>query len=302
VIYRFAVGRLRCTVISDGQMTPPWEPPLAAFFTPAAGVPDHELRAALAAEGRLTSTVSCGYNCVLVETGDGHAVIDTGLGARFLGYGPVIEPLVGKLGDRLASVGVPAAHLAAVVFTHLHQDHCRGATWSGQLTFPGATGFAHAAEVAFWSGTQAAGGPADEHRAAARDAIRLFGDRLRAFEDDAEILPGVRIIDAAGHTPGHSAVLLESLGERLLCVGDLFYDPLQLSHPQWCTPWDHDTVQAVRTRRRLLNRAAREHLLTQAYHLPFPGLGTITRHGEAYRWEPLRPENQAGAQYVGNPS
>jgi len=67
-------------------------------------------------------------------------VVDTGLGARFLGYGPLIEPLVGRLGDGLAAAGVPAAELAAVVFTHLHQDHCRGATWSGELTFLQATG------------------------------------------------------------------------------------------------------------------------------------------------------------------
>ena len=185
MIYRFTVGHLSCAVISDGQMTPPWEPPLAAFFTPAAGVPDRELHAALAAEGRDKTTVSCGYNCVLVETSQGYAVIDTGLGARFLGYGPAIEPLVGKLGDGLASAGASASQLAAVVFTHLHQDHCRGATWSGQLTFPRATGFAHAAEVAFWSGTRAAGGTAEEHLASAREAIRLFGDRLRPFEDDA---------------------------------------------------------------------------------------------------------------------
>ncbi len=231
MIYRFTVGRLSCAVISDGQMTPPWEPPLAEFFTPAAGVPHLELHAALAAEGRARTTLSCGYNCVLVQTGDGHAVIDTGLGARFLGYGPAIEPLVGRLGDRLAAAGAPAAELAAVVFTHLHQDHCRGATWSGELTFPRATGFAHAAEVAFWSGAQAAGTAADEHRAAAREAIRLFGGRLRPFGYDAEILPGVHIVDAAGHTPGHSAVLLESDGDRLLCAGDLFYDQLQLSHP-----------------------------------------------------------------------
>jgi hypothetical protein len=44
----------------------------------------------------------------------------------------------------------------------------------------------------------------------------------------------------------------------------------------------------VRTRRRLLNRAAGEHLLIHAYHMPFPGLGMITRHGGAYRWRPLR--------------
>jgi glyoxylase-like metal-dependent hydrolase (beta-lactamase superfamily II) len=287
VRYPFTVGALRCAVISDGQMTPPWEPPLAAFFTPGAGVPDRELRAALAAEDRRKTTLSCGYNCVLVRTSDGHAVIDTGLGPRFLGYGPPIEPLVGRLGDGLADAGAPAAELAAVVFTHLHQDHCRGATWSGQLTFPRATGFAHAAEIAFWSGAQAAGA-ADEHLASARDAIRLFGDRLRPFGHDTEILPGVRVVDAAGHTPGHSAVLLHSAGERLLCVGDLFYDQLQLSHPQWCTPWDHDRDRAVRARRRLLDWAAGEHLLIHAYHMPFPGLGTIVRHAGAYRWQPLK--------------
>jgi hypothetical protein len=43
MIYRFTVGRLSRAVISDGQMTQPWEPPLAAFFTPTAGVPEHEL-------------------------------------------------------------------------------------------------------------------------------------------------------------------------------------------------------------------------------------------------------------------
>jgi len=57
------------------------------------------------------------------------------------------------LGGQLAEAG--ATELSAVLFTHLHQDHARGATWSGELTFPGATGFAHAAEVAFWSAPRA---------------------------------------------------------------------------------------------------------------------------------------------------
>ncbi len=284
--HRFAVGRLSCAVVSDGQMAPPWEPPVAAFFTPDAGVPEAELRDALAAEGRGRTTLACGYNCVLVETPDGHAVIDTGLGASFLGYGPPIEPLVGRLGEGLAEAGATASDLAAVIFTHLHQDHCRGATWSGQLTFPGALGFANAAEVAFWSGGQVSAD--DEHLASAREAIRLFGDRLRPFGDNAEILPGVRAVGAAGHTPGHTAVLLASQGERLLCAGDLFYDPLQLAHPAWSTPWDHDRARAIASRRRLLGWAADERLLVHAYHMPFPGFGTVRRHGAAYSWIPLQ--------------
>lgn len=287
MIYKFNIGRLSCAVVSDGQMAPPWEPPLAAFFTPAAGIPDHELRAALASQGRQKTTVSCGYNCLLVQTMEGSAVIDAGLGARFLGYGPPIEPLVGQLGQGLAAAGAPADQLAAVVFTHLHQDHCRGATWSGDLTFPRATGFAHAAEVAFWSSAQAEADGTSEHLASAREAIALFSERLSVFEDGAEVLPDVRIVDAAGHTPGHSAILLASANEQLLCVGDLFYDPLQLSNPRWCTPWDHDTVRAVGTRRRLLDRAADENLLVHAYHMPFPGLGTVTKRREAYEWKPL---------------
>jgi len=172
-----------------------------------------------------------------------------------------------------------------VLFTHLHQDHARGATWSGELTFPAATGFAHAAEVAFWS---APGRSAqdDEHRPAALEAIRLFGDRLRPFESGDEILPHVRAVDAAGHTPGHTAFVLESRGERLLCAGDTFYDSLQLSHPRWRTPWDHDAERSVLSRRRLLGWAADENLLVHAYHMPFPGLGRIERQRRAFRWVP----------------
>jgi glyoxylase-like metal-dependent hydrolase (beta-lactamase superfamily II) len=284
VIYRLPVGRLSCAVISDGQMEPPWEPPLEAFFTPDSGVPDQELRDAVAAEGQGRTTLTCGYNCLLVETPVGQAVIDSGLGARFFGYGPRIEPMVGRLGDRLAEAGSAASELAAVVFTHLHQDHARGATWSGALTFPAATGFAHAAEVAFWS--DAAHSAADPHLESALEAIRLFGTRLRAFEHDAEILPNVRTVAAAGHTPGHTAILLESQGERLLCTGDCFYDPLQLSHPQWRTPWDHDAERSVLSRRKILRWAADENLLVHAYHMPFPGLGLIKRHGDIYEWCP----------------
>jgi hypothetical protein len=114
VIYRFSIGRLECAVVTDGQMEPPWEPPLADFFTPAAGVAATELHEAMAAEGRGRgrTTIGCGYNCLLVRAADGYAVIDTGLGARFLGYGPRIEPLVGRLRDGLVSAGAPPADVA----------------------------------------------------------------------------------------------------------------------------------------------------------------------------------------------
>ena len=256
MIHRFPVGRLPCTVVSDGQPEPPWEPPLESFFTPGSGVPAAELADAVAAEGTNRTTLTGGYNCLLVETSAGLVIIDTGLGPRFLGYGPAIGGQVGRLGEGLTEAGLSASDLAAVVFTHLHQDHVRGATWAG------------------------------EHLASAREAIALFGERLRAFEYGAEILPGVLTVAAAGHTPGHTAILLESGGERLLCVGDSFYDRLQLRHTGWCTPWDHDRRRAAASRRSLLAWAADENIAVHAYHLPFPGLGTITRRGDTFEWHP----------------
>ncbi|MFB4294441.1 MBL fold metallo-hydrolase [Nonomuraea sp. ATR24] len=165
------------------------------------------------------------------------------------------------------------------MFTHLHEDHTRGAL----AAFPTASGFAHAAEVAYWK--EATSLP-DVRRRPALDAIAAFGDRLREVEYGEEILPHVHTVDAAGHTPGHTAILLRSRGERLLCVGDSFYDSLQLAHPAWRTPWDHDAERSVRSRRRLLAWAADENVPVHAYHLPFPGLGRVELWGDAFAWHP----------------
>lgn len=109
----------------------------------------------VAAEGRHRTTLTCGYNCLCVQTAAGLALIDTGLGANFLGYGPEIGQQVGKLGDGLAEAGFTVSEVDAVLFTHLHHNHARGAIWSGELTFPRATAFANGPEVAFWPASAA---------------------------------------------------------------------------------------------------------------------------------------------------
>jgi hypothetical protein len=45
-----------------------------------------------------------------------------------------------------------------------------------------------------------------------------------------------------------------------------------------------DGTAAVASRRRLLDIAATDGLQLAAYHIPFPGLGRVERHGSAYRW------------------
>jgi hypothetical protein len=47
----------------------------------------------------------------------------------------------------------------------------------------------------------------------------------------------------------------------------------------------------VRTRRQLLDRAAKEDLLVLTAHFPFPGLGRVSAEGEGWRWAAVTEGN-----------
>lgn len=280
MFHRFQVGDFRCTVVSDGQMQPPWEPPWEIFFGPDTGVRDDELAAALEEEGQDRDGLALGYNCLCVETKNGTALIDAGLGKNFLGYGPDIGSQVGKLGDALTVAGIEKRDISTVILTHLHQDHVRGAIWSGEMIFPNAKHLVTAAEAAYWEVTE----EQSDHVSVARDALAIIDEQFERIEYDTEIVPGIRTIAAAGHTPGHMALMLSSKGEQLLCMGDSFYDPIQLRRPEWWTRYDLDPHQSVVSRNRLAAWAADEGFRVHAYHMPFPGIGQIVRGGQAFKW------------------
>ena len=102
-----------------------------------------------------------------------------------------------------------------------------------------------------------------------------------------EVVPGVSVVDLAGHTLGQSGLLVESKGERLLHVVDILHQPFQFARTEWQFMFDSDGDMAVSTRRRALGRCADEGLLTLLYHLKFPGLGTVKRTGDAFSWHPI---------------
>ena len=93
---------------------------------------------------------------------------------------------------------------------------------------------------------------------------------------------------AAGHTPGHSAYLVESKGQRLLILGDSVHSyAVQFARPDVAIEFDSDKKQAVATRKKLFALAAREKLALAGMHLPFPGLGHVRSEGKGYAWVPV---------------
>ena len=67
---------------------------------------------------------------------------------------------------------------------------------------------------------------------------------------EAEVAPGIRFVDAPGHTPGHRSYLLASGKDQLLISNDMAYQPaLVVANPGWRGAYDQDGAVAEATRR-----------------------------------------------------
>jgi glyoxylase-like metal-dependent hydrolase (beta-lactamase superfamily II) len=125
---------------------------------------------------------------------------------------------------------------------------------------------------------------------AADGMLGVFAQQLPALRDagmlelvsgETEILPGVRLIPAPGHTPGHAAVELRSDGATALWLADAVLHELDFAHPHLVSVVDVDPELTVRTRRELLERAADESALVGGFHLG--RVGRVRRRaGDSY--------------------
>jgi glyoxylase-like metal-dependent hydrolase (beta-lactamase superfamily II) len=104
--------------------------------------------------------------------------------------------------------------------------------------------------------------------------------RLELAQDHEEVAPGVRLVQAPGHTPGHAVV---ELGDPLgaLFLADAVLHEAGFEHPAWTSAIDVDPQLAVVTRRGLLECAAHETLRVAGYHLGRNGY--VEREGAAFR-------------------
>ena len=120
------------------------------------------------------------------------------------------------------------------------------------------------------------------------NARRIFKDiakEVRQFKPGAEVAPGIVSIPAYGHTPGHTAFAIHSGNQSMLAMSDTVRNPyLFARHPDWQPIFDMDGAQAVEARRAMLDRAAADRMLVEAYHFPFPACGHMARRRPATSW------------------
>ncbi|HSG16549.1 MAG TPA: MBL fold metallo-hydrolase [Anaerolineae bacterium] len=269
--FHFQLGDFKCIAVRDGGHVG------SADFL-FVNTPPKELEQALAENNLERDKLPSSWTCLLVDTGEKRLLVDTGVGS--------LEPRGGKLLSQLAQLGYPAGEIDMVFLTHGHPDHVGGCTDEDERpAFRNARYLIGEKEFNYWTGDQP--DPASWMAQVARQKLLAVQDQLELVGGDSELLPGIRTIEAYGHTPGHLGLEIQSQGQSLLNLADAVLHPLHLQRPEWVAPVDVLPEQMISTRQRLLERAAREEALVLFFHFDFPSLGYVEQEHEYWRWRPI---------------
>jgi glyoxylase-like metal-dependent hydrolase (beta-lactamase superfamily II) len=269
-VYSFTIGNLACAVVSDGT---------ANLFPNAAEVlfqnaPADERDQALRSHGIAGLDIPYRANCLYIRTPDHQVLVDTGFGGG-------VHPDMGKLVENLRLMGVKPEDIDTLIITHAHGDHIQGVCdATGKLTFPNARHVMGKTEWDYWQGIT--DDPFME--AVLKIYLPAIKGRVELVADDAEIVPGVKLFAAPGHTPGHVGLSVTSDGAELLHIVDTVLDPIQIEHPDWVAMPDMLKDVVVTTRHQVLAHAAASGALVLTYHFAFPGLGHVLADGAGWKW------------------
>lgn len=214
----------------------------AAIFS---GVPQSLLDSLGVADG-----IPSSMSAFLVEREGKQILFDTGLGK----VGSRLLPL-------LESLGIKPEDIKYLYLTHFHGDHIGGMLDGDKVVFPNAEVYASKKEYEAWMNM-----PPEKNRQAVK-TMKAYKERLHLFEF-GDTLPGnIIAMDAAGHTPGHTAFL----AGKALIAGDIMHGvALQLVRPDVCSTYDMDKDAAIASRKRILSYAKKNGLLLCGMHFPAP--------------------------------
>lgn len=194
------------------------------------------------------------------KDGSHQILIDAGWGTE--------QKIKGATVSQLADLDIKPAEINDILLTHLDQDHIGGLIKDGKAVFPNATLWISEPEFQAWS-TGNVPGRQDSSIKLAQTVLSVYRDRIHTFKFGEEILPGIKSVDATGHTPGHTAFDIQSGNDKMTIAGDILHiAQVQLQKPELSTVYDGNPQQAAASRKSLLERAAQEKSLFAGMHFP----------------------------------
>jgi glyoxylase-like metal-dependent hydrolase (beta-lactamase superfamily II) len=287
--YRYKVGDIQVTVVSDGRFTFPLQD---TFITNAK---KEEVNAALEKAFLPRDVFTIYFAPLVINTGGKLVVIDTGLGPLSKVNSKGAN---GQFADNMAAAGFDPKAVDMVVISHFHTDHVNGLlTAEGTPAFPNAEVLVPATEWKFWMDDgEMSRAPAGRMQGLFKSNRGIFDTGLKRkvtpYEWGKEVAPGLLAVDTVGHTPGHTSYVLSSGSGKVYIQSDVTNNPNPFAtNPGWHAFFDQDADVAEKTRRRVYDMVVAEKLQVQGFHYPFPGLGNVEKDGNGYRvipapWNP----------------
>jgi len=138
----------------------------------------------------------------VIDHPDGRVLVDTGM--------TELHPLLADMDPTLwplSEQDIDLGGIDMVVNTHLHGDHC-----GGNHLFAGKPIYVQRREL-------------DDARSQDDYTIRAWldapGVEYVPVDGELELLPGIRLVPAPGHTPGTQVVVVETSGRPIVIGGDV---------------------------------------------------------------------------------
>lgn len=212
--------------------------------------------------------------CLLIEAPHALVLVDTGAGnkgdEKFREiYGLDNDGAPTRLEDAIRDAGHEPGDVDVVLNTHLHFDHAGGNTVRGgdgviRPSFPGAR---HVVQAGEWEFAHIQN---ERIRASYQleniDPVHDAG-LWQLLEGPGEVVAGVEVLPAPGHTPHHQVVLIRSAGETACFLADLIPTTAHLPLP-WIMGYDIEPLVTLESKRELLERAGAEDWLLIFEHDP----------------------------------
>jgi glyoxylase-like metal-dependent hydrolase (beta-lactamase superfamily II) len=273
--FHFTVGNLNCISISDGTER-------VSVESIVKDVSSEKWTQALLERGYSPADALIYYfNCLYLQVDQHRILVDAG-------WGRSTQRRDGALLDHLQMEGIHPADIDFIVITHGDVDHIGGITQSdGQLVYSHAQYVLSKDAWDFWSNEAVVAKWPEGLTVFGRKTLPMIRDRLKVVEPGAEFLPGFQLIPAAGHRPGHTALMITSTGEHLLHLADSVGHPILMELPAWRWSADYRPDQAEKDKSQLLNQAVVLRALVFGSHLPFPGVGHVMPQEDGWRWHPI---------------